>query len=91
MARIAAPRRDMASQNSRLDELVQTRGQDVARYAEPRLKIGESLRAEKGLAQDQKRPPFPDFVQGLGHGADLVFKRRASHRTCLDFLVAFCN
>ena len=80
-ARIAAPRRSLAGQNSRFDEFVQARRQNVAGNAEPLLKIGESLGAEKRLAQDQQRPPFPDFAQSLSGGAKLIFEWRMAHRS----------
>ena len=44
-----------------------------------RLEVLEPGDAEKGVAQDQRRPPLPDDLEGLGDGAVTSDERRSAH------------
>jgi hypothetical protein len=59
----------LALQDSASHQLLQPGRQQVARDIELLLKIVESRRAAKSLAQDHEAAPIADDVHGAGHGA----------------------
>lgn len=68
-----------AAEDAMIAELLKARGQDIARDAEIALKGVETARPEKGLQNDQHRPPLTDQMQRVGDRAVQRLQLIAGH------------